>query len=184
MSRTGDSWAIAAPVLAALVGGLAACGTQPVVTPVGVGPPPATAGSDVSNVLRVDDAAGRVMTLSLDTGSGPSMNGFNIDGLGKGRLQIVIPVNWTVHVNCRNASPIRHSCGVVEGLQSSQLVFPGAATPAPSVGIPPGQSATFTFVANRAGSFRIACLVPGHMEAGMWASLEISATGAPSVRAV
>ena len=174
----------AAPILAVLVGGLAACGGQPVVMPAAVGSPSATAAPDVSNAIRIDDAAGRVVTLSLDTGSGPSLNGFNFDGLGKGRLQIVVPVNWTVHVNCRNTSPIRHSCGVVEGAQSSRLAFPDAATPAPAVGIPPGQSASFTFVTDRTGAFRIACLVPGHLEAGMWVSLEISAAGAPSVRAI
>ena len=174
----------AAPILALLVGGLSACGGQPAVMPAEVGSPSATAAPDVSNVIRIDDGAGRVMTLSLDTGSGPSLNGFNFDGLGKGRLQIVVPLNWTVHVNCRNTSPIRHSCGVVEGAQSGQLAFPGAATPSPAVGIPPGQSASFTFLADRTGSFRIACLVPGHLEAGMWASLEIGPAGGPSVRAV
>jgi FtsP/CotA-like multicopper oxidase with cupredoxin domain len=117
-------------------------------------------------------------------GSGPSLNGFNFEGLGKGRLRIDIPVNWTVHVTCANLSSLHHSCGVVEGAQTSQLAFPGAATPSPTVGVPPGQSASFTFVADRTGSFRITCLVPGHMEAGMWASLEISTAGSPSVSSV
>ena len=184
LSRASASLARAASILTLLVGGLAACGGQTGGMPAQVGSPAATAAADVSNVIRIDDGAGRVMTLSLDMGSGPSLNGFNFDGLGKGRLQIVIPVNWTVHVDCRNTSPIRHSCGVIEGAQTSQLAFPGAATPSPAVGIPPGQSASFTFAADRTGSFRIACLVPGHLEAGMWASLEIGPAGTPSVRAV
>ncbi len=184
MSRASSSRAIAAPLLAALIAGLAACSAQSGAVPVVVGSPSAVAAPDVSNVLRIDDAAGRVVTISLDMGSGPSLNGFNFDGLGKGRLRVVVPISWTVHIDCRNVSSMHHSCAVVEGAQTGQLAFPGASTPSPTVGLPPGQLASFTFVADRTGSFRITCLVPGHMEAGMWASLEISAAGAPSVGTV
>jgi Sulfocyanin (SoxE) domain len=184
VSRASSSWPIAASFVVALAAGMAGCGSQPVATPVVVGSPSAVAKPDVSSVLRIDDPAGRVLTVNLDMGSGPSLNGFNFDGLGKGRLRIVVPISWTIHVNCRNVSSMRHSCGVVEGAQTSQLAFPAAAIPSPAVGLPPGKSASFTFVADRTGSFRITCLVPGHMEAGMWASLEISAAGAPSVNSV
>ena len=181
LSPASRSWPIAASLAVALVAAVAGCGSQPVATPLVVGSPSAIAKPDLSSVLRIDQVTGRDATVNLDMGSGPSLNGFNFEGLGKGRLRIVVPIGWTVHVNCRNVGSMRHSCGVVEGAQTSQLAFPGAATPAPAVGLPPGQSASFTFLADRTGSFRITCLVPGHMEAGMWASLEISAAGAPSV---
>jgi len=184
VSRASGSWVIAACFPVALAAGMAGCGSQPAATPVVVESPSAAAKPDLSSVLRIDDAAGRVVTVSLDMGSGPSLNEFNFDGLGKGRLRIVVPISWTVHVSCRNVSSMRHSCGVVEGAQTGQLAFPGAATPEPAVGLAPGQSASFTFVADRTGSFRITCFVPGHMEAGMWASLEISAAGGPSVSSV
>jgi uncharacterized cupredoxin-like copper-binding protein len=39
----------------------------------------------------------------------------------------------------------------------------------------------FSFVARRAGSFRIACLVPGHEQARMWDVLEVARGGQPSI---
>lgn len=174
----------AAAWLAAALLAVGACASQPSAAPLVVtsrspSPPP-----DVSGVLHVDDAAGKVVSLDLVMGSDSNLNGFNFNGLGKGRLQIAIPAGWTVRVTCRDAGAVRHSCGVVEGTQADRLAFPGASTAAPSSGTAPGQADSFTFVPDRVGSFRIACLVPGHMEAGMWASLEITASGSPTVRAV
>lgn len=121
-----------------------------------------------------------MVTVNLAMGSGSSLNGYNFDGLGKGRLHISVPAGWTVHVSCRNQGAVRHSCGVVEGAQTDQLAFPGASTPSPTTGLAPGATGSFTFVPDRTGSFRITCLVPGHMEAGMWASFEVTQGGTPS----
>jgi hypothetical protein len=176
--------AVAGLVLVALATAASSCGNQPVPAQQVVNSPSATAKPDLSGVLSVDGAAARVVTLNLDLGSGPALNGFNINGLGKGRLQIAVPVGWTIHVNCHNAGSLRHSCGVVEGAETGQLAFSGASTASPISGLAPGQSGSFTFLADRVGSFRITCLVPGHMEAGMWASLDVTAAGVPTVGSV
>jgi hypothetical protein len=64
---------------------------------------------------------------------------------------------------------------------TAQSAFKGASVPNPTYGLQPGQSATFSFVASRTGSFRLACLVPGHEEARMWDVLEVTRGGKPSI---
>jgi hypothetical protein len=61
--------------------------------------------------------------------------------------------------------------------------FRGATTPNPTDGLPPGQSATFSFVASRVGAYRFACLVPGHEDARMWDVLVVERGGKPSISA-
>ena len=160
----------------------AGCGAGPGSAAV-VGPAPQAARPDLGGILR-SDPAGRVARLSLTLGQGAGYNGFNVDGLGKGRLRIAVPAGWTVDVSCRNQGLFRSSCGVIDGTDTGGLAFPGSATSDPVAGIAPGQAAAFSFVAARVGSFRLSSLVPGQMQAGMWASLAVVAGGDPSVSSV
>ena len=59
--------------------------------------------------------------------------------------------------------------------------FAGATTTSPTLGLRPGQTARFMFKASRAGSYRIACLVPGHEEARMWDVLVVGGVKRPSI---
>ena len=52
-------------------------------------------------------------------------------------------------------------------------VFPGAATPVPYTGTAAGGYAEFTFAANKAGKYLVACGVHTHLQAGMWLHLDI-----------
>jgi hypothetical protein len=119
--------------------------------------------------------------LLLLAGDGGANNGFNFDGYGRGKLLVRIPVGWRLTVTCRNVGARRNSCAVVRGAGTTAPAFPGAATPLPTLGVPPGQTARFTFIATRVGTFRIACLVPGHEEARMWAVLDVVPDGAPGI---
>lgn len=127
------------------------------------------------------DAAARVVHLTLQAGLGPANNGFNFDGYGRGDMQARVPVGWRVVVSCQNRGGMRHSCSVVKGSLSIRPAFAGATTADPLRGLAPGRSATFSFRASRTGSFRIACLVPGHEQARMWDVLEVSRGGRPSI---
>jgi len=51
------------------------------------------------------------------------------------------------------------------------------------LGLSTGGKATFSFVASRAGSYRLASLVPGEEEARMWDVLEVARGGTPSISA-
>ena len=123
----------------------------------------------------------KVVSLTLVAGWDSENNGFNFDGYGRGELLVTVPLGWRVHVLCVNRGGMRHSCAVVKGPGTVQSAFKGASVPDPTYGLQQGQRATFSFVASRAGSFRLACLVPGHEEARMWDVLEVTRSGKPSI---
>jgi hypothetical protein len=121
--------------------------------------------------------ARRLVHLTLLAGLGGSNNGFNFDGYGRGELLVRVPVGWRVVVDCENRGGMRHSCAVVKGALAVTAAFSGGSTRELS----PGSKATFSFVAARAGTFRIACLVPGHEQARMWDVLDVTPGGKPSI---
>jgi FtsP/CotA-like multicopper oxidase with cupredoxin domain len=145
-------------------------------------PAPRAPRPDPAQFLRVDSAH-RAVRLTLIAGDGVSNNGFNFDGYGRGELLVSVPRGWRVTVRCTNHASSPNSCAVVSGPQASRPAFAGAATPHPVAGLQSGQSATFSFVASRVGSYRVASVVPGHEEARMYAVLEVSRGGRPSISA-
>lgn len=123
----------------------------------------------------------RTASLLLVAGYNGANNGLNFDGYGRGRLLVRIPVGWRVTVTCRNAASVRHSCAIVRGPQTVVPAFRGASTPAPLLGLSSGKTARFTFTASRPGTYRIACLVPGHEDARMWDVLDVGGAKRPSI---
>lgn len=123
----------------------------------------------------------RTASLLLIASYGPANNGFNFDGYGRGRMLVDVPHGWRVHVTCTNAGTTAHSCAVVHGPQAVTPAFHRAATPHPVAGLRPGATARFTFIADRAGVYRIACLVPGHEDARMWDVLVVGSFHRPAV---
>jgi FtsP/CotA-like multicopper oxidase with cupredoxin domain len=129
--------------------------------------------------LAVDAHRNRV-TITLIASYDGENQGFNFDGYSR-YLMWTVPRGWTVRVVCTNRGPLRHSCAVVKGADSTKLAFRGAATPSPQIGLEAGQTARFSFRASRKGVYRFACLVPGHESAAMWDVLKIVPRGRPSV---
>jgi len=127
------------------------------------------------------NATKRTVSLKLVAGYNGANNGFNFDGYGRGKLLVRVPLGWRVAVTCHNAASMRHSCAIVRGSLTITLAFRGAATPSPTIGLRSGQTARFTFKASRAGSYRIACLVPGHEQARMWDVLVVEDVKRPSI---
>jgi hypothetical protein len=129
------------------------------------------------------DATRRVAHVTLLAGLGGGNNGFNFDGYGRGELLVRVPVGWRVVVSCENRGGGRHSCAVVRGALAVTPAFAGAATPQPLVGLSPGAKASFSFVASRVGTFRLASLVPGQEQARMYAVLDVTHGGLPAITA-
>ncbi len=123
----------------------------------------------------------RTASLLLIAGYNRANNGFNFDGYGRGKLLVDLPLGWRVHVTCTNAGTVAHSCAIVHGPQTVTPAFRGAATPHPVSGLRPGATARFTFTADHAGVYRIACLVPGHEDARMWDVLVVGGVRRPAV---
>lgn len=129
------------------------------------------------------NAAHRIAHLTLLAGLGAGNNGFNFDGYGRGRLLVSVPVGWRVVVDCDNRGGYRHSCIAVRGSLALTPAFAGATSPHPVTGLSPGSKASFSFVASRVGTFRIASLVAGQEQARMYAVLEVTRGGRPSISA-
>jgi hypothetical protein len=104
-------------------------------------------------------------------------SGFNFNGYGSGRLAVAVPEGWRVSVTCENRGPLNHSCAIVRGPNDSQAAIAGASSPNPVSGQAAGQTTTFDFTAQGQGTYRIACLVPGHENAGMWDTFTITGAG-------
>jgi hypothetical protein len=129
------------------------------------------------------DAAHRTVHLTLLAGLGGANGGFNFDGYGRGELLVVVPLGARVVVDCENRATLRHSCAIVRNSLATRPAFRGAASPSPRTGLAGGAKATFAFRATRAGSYRIACLVPGHEQARMWDVLDVRRVARPSISA-
>lgn len=137
--------------------------------------PPATSGSGSSSQYMQVNAASKSVTITLD------ITGFNFDGDSNGKMTVSVPEGWSVTMDCDNKSTIPHSCAVVQGASSTTPEFTGAETTNPLTGLQPGSSANFTFTASTTGNYRIGCLVPGHMAAGMWDNFNVTSGGSPSI---
>jgi hypothetical protein len=112
-----------------------------------------------------------------------SLGDFN--GYSRGQVLVQIPRGWRVTVHCLNTATASMSCAIVDRSLAKAPAFPGASTPNPTVGLASGRSATFSFLATRAGSYRIACLVDDEeVGNGMWDGLQIGGTTRPTVRLV
>lgn len=103
------------------------------------------------------------------------------NGYSSGQVTVRVPLGWRVVVYCSNQASTPRSCAIVSGAASTSPVFSGAASPNPEAGLPAGQSANFAFTVRTVGSYRVASLVPGHRDRGMWERFEVVPGGTPSV---
>jgi sulfocyanin len=145
-------------------------------------PPPSTGVTSPSQWLSYD-AAKKTVTVAVIAGYNNTQSGFNFNGYANGQMTITVPQGWTVTVNFTNKGQLPHSAAIVAAAAAKTPVFPGASTPASelAIGLAPGQSASFTFTAAKAGRYRVACLVPGHETLGMWDNFVVAASGTPSL---
>jgi hypothetical protein len=127
-------------------------------------------------------ATKKTVSLRLTAAYNDVYQGLNFNGYGKGQVLVEVPRGWRVNVRCVNhSSSMRHSCAIVRGVNGRTPAFPGAASPGSQDGLPPGRSAGFSFSATRVGTYRIACVVPGHEQAGMWDVLDVTQDQRPTV---
>ena len=143
----------------------------------GSGNPP-----DLAQYIRIDET-GHSVVFTLVAGYPAGDYEFNYNGYASGALVITVPVGWHATFQCENRSTVPNSCAVVSGKGDRSPLDPGWSTPQPVTGLDPGKTAGFEFDPTRPGSYRIASLVGGNEASGMWADLEVTAEGLPSMAA-
>lgn len=175
---------VAVVALAALVSGCKSqfTGGPSTTVPVGTTVSGEPGRPDPGQFLAADPAVKRAK-LTMIGGLGSSNNGFNFDDYGRGELLVSVPRGWRVTVDCQNHASRRTSCAVVTGARSATIAFPGASVAHPLQGLAPGSKERFSFTAGHTGVFRITSLVPGQSEARMFAVLEVTRAGSPSISA-
>jgi len=126
----------------------------------------------------VSDPAGKTVTIALQVTHGPD-GGALINGHRKGELQIVVPLNWTVQWDWRNAdSSAVHSLVVMverEKLptEGGRAAFTNAMSRSVTAGLAAGQADRTTFSADEAGWYWLLCGVPSHALGGEYLGLRV-----------
>lgn len=144
------------------------------------------AGITVDDLLKLGDKPKSVKVVLVASFNGANA-GMNFTGYSHGNAVLTIPKDWTVNVTFINPSPIPHSAIVIDKsdtkkLQVAEPYFAGGATPKHVTGMSLGK-ADFSFVADEAGEFALACGFPAHAATGHWIALNVSADAtAPSLK--
>lgn len=136
------------------------------------------AGITADDLLR-PGAAPKSVKVVMVAAFNAANYGMNFNGYSHGKAVLTVPVGWKIDVTFINPSPIPHSAIVAEKsdmkkLQIPEPYFEGGATPKHLVGQTVGK-ADFSFTADEAGEYALACGFPSHAVAGHWVALNISA---------
>jgi hypothetical protein len=146
-------------------------------------PHPATADSApaaADTSWMKSDSAERTVTLSLVVSKPAGSSSALINGYRSGRVQIEVPVRWTVKWNWRNDDPgAAHSLVVMTQrekvpLEGGRASFSNAMSRSVTEGLATGQSDQTTFEAEEAGWYWLMCGVPNHALNGEWLELRVS----------
>lgn len=138
------------------------------------------------------DEAANTVTLDLVAGQNSDNNYWNYNGYENGEVTVVVPAGATVTVNFSNEDPnLAHSVGIAAFSSNPPAsldpnpVFDGAISSNPTSmteSTLTGQSESFTFTADQAGEYSLACYIPGHAVSGMWIGFTVSDAGEAGVR--
>lgn len=125
------------------------------------------------------DARTRSATITLVAAYDATAESFNLNGANKGALLFAMPRGWRVTVNCRNnASGRRYACALARS--------PGAPVGPPAAAqtseLAPGAQAAFSFPTGSLTRYRLVAITEGQQPVGMWVTLAVTRSRAPSVR--
>jgi uncharacterized cupredoxin-like copper-binding protein len=138
---------------------------------------PAAATGASAPFIASQDPTAKTVTLSIVSGATIDNFYYNFDGYDQGNATITVPQGWTVKVDFTNENGSNSSVVIAPSASNLTPAFTGAASTDPSVGMQAGQSQTFQFVASTAGSYVLACGVPGQAsQDGMWIKFVVSST--------
>jgi sulfocyanin len=146
------------------------------------GTPKSRTAASAAPWLVAQNAATKSVTFKVIAAYTSTANGFNFNGAAHGAMTFTVPLDWKVTLLFQNRATVPHSAVIAASRTATTPVFPGAATPRPTIGLGQGQKATVTFTASKAGRYYLVCAVPGHEGLGMWDTFVVSPTAkSPSV---
>jgi len=183
-----------------LVVALAACGGgEPAETPATEQPAAAPAAAPATPVMgemtlpewyHADDAA-KTIHMTITAGLTDLKNHWNFNGATDGNMTITVPAGYAVTIELVNQDPVMaHSVGITAVTDNFAVLdptpaFAGAITADPTsmtAATLPGETESITFTAATAGSYTMACFIPGHSAVGMWVHFNVSADGTKGVQ--
>jgi sulfocyanin len=128
------------------------------------------------------NANNKTVSIKLYAALNSAQGGFNFNGGSSGNQTITVPLGWATHFDVTNTDAIPHSAILIADQTPipnapSSAAFPRAYTDHLIDGLAPQNGHdTMDFVATPAGSYLIACGVPGHAPSGMYIRFVVSAT--------
>ena len=133
----------------------------------------------------------KVVVIQVVAAPNGANNGFNFDGFYKGQATITIPQFWSMVIEFKNDAALPHSAAVTYTNKPGTKVWASGLGPVESPNPIAGTTGKSwqlvgggigNIVLDQAGHFYLSCLVPGHLQSGMWDHFVVSATAkAPSL---
>lgn len=133
----------------------------------------------------------KVVVLQVIAASNSTNAGFNFNGYYKGQATITIPQYWSMVIEFRNDAALPHSAAVTYTNKPATGVVSTALGPIQSPNPIAGTTGKGwqlvgggigNIVLDQAGHFYLSCLVPGHLQSGMWDNFVVSPTAkGPSI---
>lgn len=147
---------------------------------------PSLKGLTKLNSFMYADAKTHHVVIKLTAALTSANSGFNFDGYTKGQATFVVPLGWNVEWEFANKAGLPHSAALASNLATPPklpIMGVGPVETANAVaGIGPGATQLVGFQAVLPGNDYLVCLVPGHIQTGMWDHFIISKTAkAPSI---
>lgn len=134
----------------------------------------------VNKFMRYDPAR-KIVSIDVFAAWNNKQGGFNFNGGSNGGDTITVPQGWTVKMHVVNKDAIPHSAIIITDAQPlpsapQTAAIPRAYTAHLSDGLPPVDgSDDLNFRAAKAGTYYLACGVPGHAPSGMYIVFQVSA---------
>jgi alcohol dehydrogenase (cytochrome c) len=126
-------------------------------------------------------AAKKAVVMKAIAALTPANSGFNFNGYSKGKATLTVPVGWTVTYEFSNNSAVPHSLAITKNVKGKPNVLTSGLgapleTANATAGVRKGVKQLFSFAVTQPGTYYMACLVPGHLAAGMYDDLVVSKT--------
>jgi PQQ-dependent dehydrogenase (methanol/ethanol family) len=165
----------------------------PVVTPAtGIAKLPPLSGYTRVNRFEWVNAAKKLVVFHVVAAQTSANNGFNFDGWYNGQATFTVPQYWGMVIEFTNKAALPHSAAITYGHVAPAKVWSSALGPIETADPIKGNTGNtwqiigggLTVAADTAGHFYLSCLVPGHLQSGMWDNFVVSPTAnAPSITA-